>query len=184
VIHRVYSTLASFKELEFHPGLNVLAADKTRESSDTQTRNGAGKSSLIEIIHFLLGSNVPKDSMFRGSELRNEEFGMDIDLPALMKVRRKAAEPSRVVVSGLDDSLRGPSSELFAQENEKLRLEDWREYLGKQMFGLPPQGSATPSPPSFRPTSLDEGPVAGSLNPRGIWPNNRVPMCRSHWLTF
>jgi uncharacterized protein YydD (DUF2326 family) len=57
VIHRVYSDLKSFKTLEFHNGLNIVLAEKTPQAGDKQTRNRAGKSSIIEIIHFLLAAD-------------------------------------------------------------------------------------------------------------------------------
>ena len=46
MIHGVSSDLASFKALTFHPGLNVLLADKSAGANDRQSRNGAGKTSL------------------------------------------------------------------------------------------------------------------------------------------
>ena len=60
MIHRMFSSLLTFKELEFKPGLNVLIAQKEAGASDKQTRNRAGKTSLIEIVHFLtvVGSHV------------------------------------------------------------------------------------------------------------------------------
>jgi uncharacterized protein YydD (DUF2326 family) len=65
MIHRIFSSLRSFKRLEFKPGLNVLIAQKEAGASDKQTRNRAGKTSLVEIIHFLTGSDAGKDSDFR-----------------------------------------------------------------------------------------------------------------------
>jgi len=49
MIRKISSSLSSFKELEFHNGLNVLIAKKESGATDRQTRNRAGKSSLIEI---------------------------------------------------------------------------------------------------------------------------------------
>ena len=42
MIHRVYSDLAGFKEMEFHKVLNLVLADKSPGASDRQTRNGPG----------------------------------------------------------------------------------------------------------------------------------------------
>jgi len=39
MIHRVFSSLPTFKELEFHPGLNILIAKKEVGATDKQTRN-------------------------------------------------------------------------------------------------------------------------------------------------
>ena len=43
MIRRTFSSLASFKAMTFKPGFNIVLADKGAESTDLQTRNGAGK---------------------------------------------------------------------------------------------------------------------------------------------
>ena len=58
MIRRIGSDLETFKKLEFGPGLNVLLADKSEGASDRQSRNRAGKTSFVEIVHFLTGGNV------------------------------------------------------------------------------------------------------------------------------
>ena len=80
MIQYIYSSLSSFKSLELKPGLNVLIAKKEAGASDKQTRNRAGKTSLIEIVHFLTGSEAGKDSLFRSEALVNASFGMEFDL--------------------------------------------------------------------------------------------------------
>src|SRR4030042_2267529 len=80
MIHRIFSSLPTFKNLEFQPGLNVLLAEKSEGASDRQTRNRAGKSSMIEIVHFLTGANVDKKSLFTAKELDEIIFGMKFDL--------------------------------------------------------------------------------------------------------
>ncbi len=61
MIKKISSSLSSFKEIEFHDGLNLLIAKKESGATDRQTRNRAGKSSLIEIIHFLFGADADKN---------------------------------------------------------------------------------------------------------------------------
>ncbi|WP_247743857.1 hypothetical protein [Shimia sp. R9_3] len=74
MITRLSSSLNSFKSLEFSSGLNVLLADKSEGATDLQTRNGAGKSSFVETVHFLTGGNAKTDSIFRSNALLNESF--------------------------------------------------------------------------------------------------------------
>ncbi|MCK4968052.1 MAG: DUF2326 domain-containing protein, partial [Candidatus Aenigmarchaeota archaeon] len=50
----------SFKEINFKTGLNIILAERTKESSQKDSRNGLGKTSIIEIIHFLMGGNITK----------------------------------------------------------------------------------------------------------------------------
>lgn len=70
MIHHIFSTLPSFKNLgDLKPGLNVLLAQKTEGATSKQTRNRAGKTSFVELVHFLLGADAGPDSIFRTPEL-------------------------------------------------------------------------------------------------------------------
>lgn len=127
MIHRIYSSLATFKPLEFKPGLNVLLAQKEEGASNKQTRNRAGKTSLIELMHFLTGADAGRDSLFRVEALADESFGMEFDLSGVRTtVERSGKEKSKLHVSG--GSLLGGKA--------KLTNSEWIEVLGEQMFRL------------------------------------------------
>jgi uncharacterized protein YydD (DUF2326 family) len=126
MIHRIFSSLSTFKELEFHSGLNILIAQKEAGATDKQTRNRAGKTSLIEIIHFLCGAKVDKDSIFRCQTLGNESFGITFDLGGeLVTARRSSKAAAKLHVEGAS----------FSNEN-RLSNTDWTAWLGEKMFGL------------------------------------------------
>lgn len=57
MIRELKSDLESFKTLTFGPGLNIILTDKSRDATDPQSRNGAGKTSFVELVHFLLGAD-------------------------------------------------------------------------------------------------------------------------------
>jgi uncharacterized protein YydD (DUF2326 family) len=80
VIHEVTSSLPKFKTLRFTQGLNIVLADRTDKSEQTDTRNGSGKSSLVEIFHHLLGGRADPKSMFRQPPLDEHWFAMTFDL--------------------------------------------------------------------------------------------------------
>ena len=127
MIHRVFSSLSSFKELEFHPGLNVLIAQKEAGATDKQTRNRAGKTSLIEIIHFLTGANTGKDSLFRSEALVNETFGITLDLGGeRVTAERSGKDKSKLHVEGAS----------FPNGKTRLSNTEWTTLLGEKMFGL------------------------------------------------
>ena len=74
MIRRFGSDLASFKTLIFKPGLNILLADKSEGANDRQSRNGAGKTSFVELVHFLFGADARKESIFRSDALMEWTF--------------------------------------------------------------------------------------------------------------
>jgi uncharacterized protein YydD (DUF2326 family) len=132
MIHGVSSDLPSFKALSFREGLNIVVAEKTLDATDSQTRNGAGKTSLIELIHFLAGSGASRNSIFRSSAISNANFSMVVDVDGRpVTVTRTGSKPSRVQVENL------PATGSDALFLESLRNEDWKTLLGAYMFGLP-----------------------------------------------
>ena len=141
MIHRIFSSLSSFKELEFKQGLNVLIAQKEAGASAKQTRNRAGKTSLVEIIHFLAGSEAGKDSLFRSIALEGETFGMEFDLGGEKTVaKRSGKEKSKVHVDG-GSFLKGKT---FISNSE------WVEVLGEKVFGLNTPSAENGRVPTFR----------------------------------
>src|SRR6185312_748168 len=90
--------MPTFKNLQFRQGLNILLADKSPGATDRQTRNGAGKSSLTELIHFLLGAN--SDPMFTKT-LKQYSFTMEFDLgQARRQIKRSGKAPEAIIVQG------------------------------------------------------------------------------------
>lgn len=148
MIRRIYSKdLKSFKELEFRSGLNVLLAEKSDAATDKQTRNRAGKSSMVELIHFLLGSNADKKSLFRNAALIQYTFGMEFDLDSsFARVERSGARPSPVEVVGSFESW--PIQPHEKEGVNQISNNNWKLVLGELMFGVGSYEDAWS--PSFR----------------------------------
>ena len=70
MIHKIFSDLKSFKDLAFRPGLNILLSEKSEDSTDLHSRNAAGKTSLVELMHFLLGAESGPKDLFRSNALK------------------------------------------------------------------------------------------------------------------
>lgn len=140
MIHHLFSTLPTFKNLgDLKPGLNVLLAQKTEGASSKQTRNRAGKTSFIETVHFLTGSEAGPDSIFRTPELAEYTFGMDFDLKdARTVVERSGGAKAKIYITTPPEAKR------------KLSATDWVTFLGEEMFGLSSLEAAGSKPPSFR----------------------------------
>lgn len=141
MIYRIYSSLASFKTLEFKPGLNVLLASKESGASDKQTRNRAGKTSVIEIVHFLMGADAGNKSLFSTEELVNETFGMEFNLGGEhLRVERSGHRKSKIRVEGAS----------FLKGEAQLSNAEWINILGDKMFGLEEVPDREGRIPTFR----------------------------------
>ena len=140
MIYSLYSDMPTFKNLEFHEGLNLILADKSPGATERQTRNGAGKSSLTELIHFLMGANLVSSSIFRTQVLSQYYFGIDFDLEQTRsRVERSANNSSKVIIhnTNLEKWLSLLTNDkLFGFETEVISNSQWRTLLGSLMFGL------------------------------------------------
>lgn len=140
MIHRVFSSLKSFKELSLHPGLNVVLCEKTPGASDQQTRNRAGKSALVELIHFVCGSNCTTESTFRTEALLPFVFGLELDVfGKKVRASRSGSEPSKIVVEyGGGDTLHWPKQPKVEKESGRHTIPNtaWRVVLGRAFFNL------------------------------------------------
>jgi uncharacterized protein YydD (DUF2326 family) len=138
MIHGVSSDLASFKSLDLRPGLNILLADKSAGATDRQSRNGAGKTSLVELIHFALGANADKGSIFRSPTLEEFLFKLDLDVcGARLTAGRRGKKPSLIQIDG--DPSSWPVQPTLNDKSGLLEFEneDWKTILGHLWFGLP-----------------------------------------------
>ena len=153
----------SFKTLTFRPGLNVILADKSQGATDLQSRNGAGKTSFVELIHFLFGADAKPTGIFRSAALRDWTFTATVDLRGKsFSISRSGQKPSRIHIAGdANDWLLAPTDEssLFHEEQgaslglrrHVLSNERWKSALGALWFGLRvDDGGAERFQPTFR----------------------------------
>ena len=149
MILAVSSNHDSFRTVTFQRGFNAILADRTTASTEKDSRNGVGKSLLLEIIHFCLGGR--KGISLRKDGLKGWEFSLDLDLSGYkFIVTRNVAHPGQVVLMG--DLTFIPSD---IQRNQTLfgveiRVADWNQLLGSMMFGISSIASNEPFSPSFR----------------------------------
>jgi uncharacterized protein YydD (DUF2326 family) len=148
MIHSIHSTLPSFKGQDLKPGLNVLLAGKSKGASDRQTRNRAGKSSLIEVVHFVLGADVDKKSLFKVEALANHRYGMTFELAGQnITAERDAKSPTKVLLKDADTAGWPIQPD---KATGLLSNNDWNALLGHFMFGLSVDAKAEKRMPYFR----------------------------------
>ena len=100
MIHSITSNIKSFKPIKFKPGLNVILAEKAEKSTKRKTRNGLGKSTLLDILHFCLGANT-KVGMLGKKNLDKWEFTVCLDLgDQQYAISRNTSNPNKIIING------------------------------------------------------------------------------------
>ena len=149
MIHAITANQPSFRPVKLKPGLNVILADRREESSRRDTRNGLGKSTLIEIIHFCLGAKVIRGRGLAIPALEEWAFSMEMVLRGnRLTVTRAINAPNTVTVSGLGENWSDiPDVNLMGEHS--FTQAEWRTFLGRALFSLP-TSDAPKYNPSFR----------------------------------
>lgn len=138
MIQRLSSDNESFKPLEFGPGLNILLAQKRRGTHERQSRKSVGKTSFVELVHFLFGADAPPNSIFRSQALVDWTFSALVDMDARkVSVARSGAKPSQILVDGpeIESWPVVPRFDLAANRH-LLSNEEWKRILGNKWFQL------------------------------------------------
>lgn len=138
MIYEIWSpSRPTLKRLRFRPGLNIVSVRRTEAASATGKRNAAGKSSLIDIVHFLLGGNRESSSPLAAPELATDSFKMLCDVAgAKIAIARALNEPRDIQIEG--DYRAWPIPPDVSEEGQVTITNDrWCDLLGRTMFGLP-----------------------------------------------
>ncbi len=151
MIHGVYANKPSFHSIEFTAGLNVVLAERTDTSTQKDTRNGLGKSTLIDIIDFCLASKAKRGKGLCIEQLNEWIFTLDITLAgSRVRVSRSVATPNRIVIDGNTDGwIEQPDRDSKTGERI-LNWERWKTNLGWSLFGLPRTYDSLKYLPTFR----------------------------------
>jgi uncharacterized protein YydD (DUF2326 family) len=136
MIKKLSANHPSFKTVEFSAGFNVILADRTQESTKRDSRNGLGKSTLIEIIHFCLGAKASKGKGLRVAALKGWEFTLDLDVDGKeFSVTRRVDDPNDFFVEG--ETNHWPVKPKKKKGEYAFGLRDWNALLGHLFYKLP-----------------------------------------------
>ena len=139
--------MPSFKEVEFTPGFNVVLADRTKESTRGDSRNGLGKTTLFDIVHFCLGAQARRNQGLLVAPLKGWTFTLEVKIEdRSLAVTRSTDEPNRVQLQGDVDDLADVGE--HQKGGLEVRIADWNTFLGQQLFGI----SLEEPLPIYRPT--------------------------------
>lgn len=143
MIRSVTSSLPTFKSVTFGAGLNILLADVADTSTERHTRNSAGKTSLVEIVHFVLGSDVTKSSIFKHETLVEHSFSVEVLIgQRWVRATRSGSSDDTVTIPAGDACAIGFEVELSLFDLDEadevpLGIETWKSLLGDAWFRLP-----------------------------------------------
>lgn len=137
----------SFKKITFKRGMNVVLADRTEQATERDSRNGLGKSTLVEILHFCLGGR--KAGTLSKKNVDGWEFAVSLDIGAkTYSVRRSTSDEKHTIVEG-DCSEWPAEPSIDSDGNQYFTQAKWSGVLGALMYGLEPE-SDTKYSPTFR----------------------------------
>ncbi len=141
MIHSISANSLTFKTVKFTDHFSVVVAERTAGESEKQTRNGAGKSSLIEILHFCLGSN--NSGSLSATPVNEWEYSVELDLGEhLIVATRSPAQSARIYLSGR--GAHGIDVELRISDDGRqyVSVRDWIAVLSRYLYGLVPSDDA------------------------------------------
>lgn len=142
-----------FNSVTFSNGFNIVLAERTKESTKKDTRNGLGKTTLLNIIHFCLGAKTKRNEGLLVKELKGWIFHLDLLIrDERITVSRSVDEVNSVVVDAdanwldqvieLNLNRKTKQAKLkFGDETrqERLKVEEWKALLGWGLYDLPNQ---------------------------------------------
>lgn len=149
MIHRVYASDKRFKPVSFEKGLNIVIADRQNDSDKKDSRNGIGKTTLINILHFCLGADLKRD-LLPVDEIANWTFFLEIDLCGDKFIISRSISQSEIV--NIEGNVFVLPIKSEYEKNKGInfyKIPDWRILLGICLFGIE-QIVRTKYAPTFR----------------------------------
>jgi len=124
--------------VKFDKGFNVVLAERTKESSDRDSRNGLGKTTLIGIIHFCLGANTRPNTGLRVDQLTDWTFTLDMKIREKdFAISRNTSDFNRVFIDGDFSDWPVKPEKDETGKGYFLKINEWTQNLGYLMFELP-----------------------------------------------
>ncbi len=149
MIRKVFANNPSFKVVEFHSGFNVVLADRTKESTKKDSRNGLGKSTLIEIIHFCLGARALRGKGLLVDPLKDWAFSIVLQMEDEdITITRAVNNPDFVTVDRVVSCW--PLQGEIQNGQSSYNVKEFNSWMGCSMFGLRNAENGDKYQPTFR----------------------------------
>lgn len=137
-----------FRSIEFCAGLNIVVADRAKESTKTDSRNGLGKTTILALIDFCLGANMSD----RLEQMRGNGWYFTLSFTTesgiTLQASRSPDESGEVHIEG-DVVSAGVVARAESVEEGKadIGVRQWTRWLQDECFVRP---GMPVDPPSFR----------------------------------
>lgn len=130
MLYHLSADQESFKSFAFREGLNIVLADRQlpadeKAPSQRRTRNGAGKSSVIDLIHFLLAGSA--EGALKSKVLAEWSFELSLDVGSERLAVRRGVANSRLYIRKDSDA---------ASDATETPNGAWANRLGQTWFNL------------------------------------------------
>lgn len=147
-LNSLTASFSGFRSITFRDGLNIVVADRAKEATKTDSRNGLGKTTAIALIDYCLGANMSdRLEQMKGN---NWYFTLSLTTRAGVTVRASRSPDTSgeihleggVVAAGIVEQ-----KDLADDGTATVGTRKWTNWLGRECFvrdGMPAD------PPSFR----------------------------------
>jgi uncharacterized protein YydD (DUF2326 family) len=129
MLRRLSSDHAGFKSIDFKSGLNILLATRADGAEDAgaesrrRSRNGAGKSSVLDLVHFMLGGAA--QGALTAEAVASWTYALEFDLGHERVQAWRCPSDAKKIVAQI-----GPRPTI------ELSNAQWCQELGEAWFGL------------------------------------------------
>ena len=134
-LSKLYSNDSRFHDMTFNASLNVVLGKVERREEVQKDSHNLGKSTLIELLDFMLLKNIDKTHFFKrfSSLFENHVFYLELLLNAgtYLTIRRSVAEPTKISFKNSEATL--ICNEETQWDIEGLPLKKAQEYLNNQL---------------------------------------------------
>lgn len=131
---RLSANKAEFKTISFKSGFNAVVAERAPDSTDQDSRNARGKSTLLAILNYVLGGTFDRKMQPLADD--GWEFTLELQLLGGNVTATRALANGRK----LHIAATGDAEPLIAPylDQGQISVEEWKDLLGLALFRLEP----------------------------------------------
>lgn len=134
-LSKLYSNDSRFHDMTFNGGLNVVLGKVCRRDEVQKDSHNLGKSTLIEVLDFMLLKNIDKNHFFKKySPLFDKHvFYLEIELDSgsYLTIRRSVSQATRICFKSSEAPIVCTEETVWDESN--VALDKAREYLNSQL---------------------------------------------------